>query len=159
MELATNTEQRSGANYDFVLVTRDDDFWLGPLDLNAFKAEANSSFKVFSKDCKTWSGMNDKTLLFGHNAAKGVLLRLYSDFWTMDDELEKSYNAESFLQRFVKLKGVVSAPVPFARLPTCDSTFVRNADGTARLCQKSFYLCDGLPEGSPFDKPDVCPFN
>merc|ERR1719264_702345 len=88
MGLAATNEQNTGTKYDFVLVTRDDDFWLGPLDLNAFKAEANSSFKVFSKDCKTWSGMNDKTLLFGHHAAKGVLLRLYSDFWTMDDELE-----------------------------------------------------------------------
>jgi len=159
MGLAATTERSTGTNYDFVLVTRDDDFWLGPLNLTEFKAEGNSSFKIFSKDCKAWSGINDKTLLFGRDAAENVLLRLYSDFWMKNDELEWSYNAEGFLQSFVKLKGIISVPVPFARLPTCDSIFVRNADGTAGLCQKGFYLCDGLPEGSPFDKPDVCPFS
>jgi len=147
----------SGKQYDFVLWTRDDDHWLGPLDLDSFLGDERAAWRVYSKGCLTWDGVNDKTLLFGGRAAEAMLGRLHSDFWLRDKRLEPAKNAESFLRAFAEVKGVEPVPVAFGRLPTADSVFAPAAAGAApRLCQKDRYLCSGLPAGPSFDQPVPC---
>lgn len=159
MAAMVQAEAASGAGYSFVLLTRDDDFWLGPLDLPSFAADPDSANRVYSKGCKNWDGINDKTLLFGRQAAGRVLGRIYGGFWTRDESLT-TYNVEMFLQNFVKLQNVTSVPVEFKRLPTCDSVYVKGPGGGPALCQKGFYLCPGpLPAGGGFLAPEVCPFS
>lgn len=159
MEAAVQTETDSGKSYDFVLLTRDDDFWMGPLDLPSFAADPNFSNQVYSKGCKTWGGLNEKTLLFGREAADRVLGQLYSDFWARHDELV-TYNVESFVNTFIRVHGARSVPVEFNRLPTCDSVYNRYADGSVQLCQRGFYLCpEALANTSQLLQPNICPMS
>jgi len=159
-ERLANLSAASGEEYDFVLWTRDDDHWLGPLDLGRFLADSKAPWRMYSKACLRFNGINDKTLLFGREAAKAMLGRLYTDFWLPEKSLEVQ-NAERFVEAFALVKGVESVPVPFGQLPTADSVFVRAAPGAeARLCQKDRYLCalgpPGLPSGQGFERPSPC---
>eukprot|EP00418_Pyrodinium_bahamense_P034453 CAMPEP_0179153824 /NCGR_PEP_ID=MMETSP0796-20121207/74827_1 /TAXON_ID=73915 /ORGANISM="Pyrodinium bahamense, Strain pbaha01" /LENGTH=600 /DNA_ID=CAMNT_0020855143 /DNA_START=245 /DNA_END=2047 /DNA_ORIENTATION=+ len=144
--------------YDFVLWTRDDDHWLGPLDLQVFLNDPKASGRVYSKGCLMWGGLNDKTLLFGRAAAEVMLARLFSDFWLPDARLERAKNAESFLRAFAEVKGVEPVAVPFGQLPTADSAFVRSgaAGAQPQLCQKEQYLCSDLPKGLGYEQPVLC---
>lgn len=146
--------------YEFMLVTRDDDHFLGQLNLSRFASWDNFRDRVFSKDCKTWYGVNDKTLLFGGEAANRTLRRLYSDFWMHDKRLD-TYNAEVFLKEFIKVKGAISTPVNFAEIPSSDSVWVKNKAGTPVLCQRPHYLCDRHPNENTsywqkLDEPNWC---
>lgn len=149
--------------YEFVVVTRDDDHFLGKLDMLRFAVNYdNATNRVFSKDCKTWWGVNDKTLVFGSTAAKKTLLRLYSDFWMPDKRLDGTRNPEQHLKNFFDVTGVISTPVPWAEIPSADSFWVMNKAGKPVLCQRQHYLCDQYPNGNPkywqkLDQPDWCP--
>jgi len=149
-------ERAYGFSYDFVLVTKDDEHWLGSLNISTFFADSNHSRRVFTKECLQWWGVNDKTLLFGRQAAEAVLPRLYSDFW-MDDPALNTVNTETFWAALFKIRGVESWPVEFHRLPTCDSIYLKREDGTPYLCQKQWYMCPGLPTGEGFEQPEFCP--
>lgn len=149
-------ERAMGVQYDFVLLTRDDDHWMGPFDLLSFKAENGHENNVYSRNCKTEGGINDKTLLFGRLAAERVLERLYSDFWMRDKRLE-AWNAEAFWKAFIHVKGVRSKQVSLSRLPTAASVFVNNSQGNFYLCQKRYKICASLPKRDIFEQPVVCP--
>lgn len=150
--------------YDFVLWTRDDDQWLGPLDITAFIDDHNSTWRLYSKDCKSWGGINDKTLLFGWEAAKALLRRIYTDFWLPHERLSSVFNAEEYLAALARLRGVESVPVPYCRLPTAVAAYARplgQQDGTPgappALCHNFDKLCGVVPDRPEFEKPVLCP--
>jgi hypothetical protein len=155
MNLTMLTAAQGRFTYDYVLWTRDDDYWLGPFDLPPTTPEESFNV-VFSKGsgCNAWGGINDKTLLYGWGAAQNLLGRYYSDFWDPDTSLN-TYNMETFLSAFTAFKGMTSSPLAWEKLPTMDSVYIE-VDGAPKLCQKSSYRCEGLPEGPPFEVPDYC---
>jgi len=124
----------------FVLVTRDDNFWLGPLNLDLFLHMPNSSETVYSKDCKSFKGINDKTLLFGRTAAKRGIRGLFKNFWDKDASLQTK-NAETFWQAHLQLCNVTSTPVPLQSLPTADAVY-QMVQGQRTQCLRKFYMCN-----------------
>lgn len=135
-------ETRDDFRYTWILVTRDDDFWLGDLDLSVFYSQQQKGV-VFSKDCLNWGGMNDKTLLFGRNAATTIITAFANDWWKQG-EVE---NAEQLLLMIANRTGMVSVPVPIKQLPTSDAMYERSWDGiSSTLCLRSFYECDYIKD-------------
>merc|ERR1719507_128094 len=90
---AATVEKAEGISYDLFLVTRDDSYWIGPLKIDHFLSVLGHRGMVFSRGCKQWGGLNDKVLLFGRDAGKQVLSRIYTDFWYPDMSLV-TFNAE-----------------------------------------------------------------
>jgi len=159
MHKVKDVEMEHGFSYDFVLLTKDDDHWLGPLDISRFQSNPTHPNDVYFKDCLRFSGVNDKTLLFGRRAAEAVLTRLYSDFWEPRREFVTG-NIEHFWRNFLVVNGADMRPASFSLLPTCDSIYVKGDDGTPYLCQKKFYMCKeyaDLPQDGSFEQPEFCP--
>jgi len=160
MHKVQDVEKANGFSYDFVLVTKDDDHWLRPLDISRFLAQPTPhNTTVYSKNCLNWGGVNDKTLLFGRQAAEAVLPRLYSDFWMETPDLVTN-NIETLWRGIFKIRDVISWPVDFELLPTCDSIYLRGDNGMPYLCQKSCYMCKEyalLPTDRRFEQPKLCP--
>merc|ERR1719195_1108243 len=163
MHQLQDVERTHRFSYDFVLVTKDDDHWLGHFDISAFLAVSDHPKHVFSKNCQRWGGVNDKTLLYSRQAAEAVLPRLYRDFW-MEEPTLNTGNTQQYLAALFKLKGVESLVVPLHRLPTCDSIWVKRYDGSFTLCQKEYAMCRKfwgcgaplLPTGEGWEKPKFC---
>merc|ERR1719195_646326 len=116
MHQLQDVERTHGFSYDFVLVTKDDDHWLGPFNISTFFAVSDNPKHVFSKNCLRWGGVNDKTLLYSRQAAEAVLPRLYSDFWIEEPTLNTA-NPEQYLAARFKLQGVESVFVALHHLP------------------------------------------
>lgn len=162
VEIAVNR-----AYYNFVLVTKDDEHWLGVFKLRHFTQYDNLTHRVFSKNCITNGGINDRTLLFGRQAFHRVLPKLYTDFWMPSERLDNTTNVEEYLQEFMKIKGIISTPVSFYELPTADSIFVLDPMRGPRLCQKKRYLCIVNPNVNAkrrhelgqqdLEQPKLCP--
>jgi hypothetical protein len=121
----------------FVLVTRDDDYWLAPLNLELFLNRSDCQNSVFYKSCLQFGGLNDKTFLFGGSAARRTLDKIFDEFW--DPELDVG-NAERFWAARAQLKGVNTTGVPLEELPTAGAVFQRQ-DGVHTQCLHSYYLC------------------
>jgi len=159
MRKIQEVEEVNHFSYDFVLVTKDDDHWLGPLDMGWFLAVPEHDQAVFSKDCLEFNGINDKTLLFGRTAAERVLPRLYTDFWNPNFDLETD-NIETLWLALVYTKGARSSPVSLEKMPTCDSVYVQRKHGLPYLCQKECYMCEdyeNFPNDGRFSQPHFCP--
>jgi hypothetical protein len=119
---------------DFVLVTREDDLWLGPLHLDEFKASQNS---IFTRNCAEFYGVNDKTLLFGREAAKKILKNIYSNYTSV----KESFNAEQHLKRFIEGQSAVSVRVPWGKLPTVEVVYnTENDQEENDLCVSGSYM-------------------
>jgi len=73
-------------------VTREDDYWLAPrlIDIQDFQMD---SMKVAVTPCVHSSGVNEKTVLMGHDAAD-VMLRIYQAWQKGDMRLEGTRTAE-----------------------------------------------------------------
>jgi len=129
-------------DYDFVLVTRDTDLWLRELDLSVLPNPTGST--VFTKACKTWNGVNDKTFLFSGDAAKSVLLHVYDDFFNETYHvLDNTKNAEEFWHKLItQVHGVQSLPIRPASIPTVDA-FWRFRNGSKEICVNAKYRCQG----------------
>lgn len=162
-KLANRCVTNSSVPPDFLLITHDDDQWMGPLTLSNFSSRTNASRKVFSKDCNTWLGINDKTLLLGRDAASVILSRLYNGFWTQSNELDEACwsrdhtwrvrNLECYLLHWVHVQGMTSEPVDWQLLPTYTSAWMN--DGT--LCQRTLYS-KWISKACGLDKlPKACP--
>jgi len=144
---------------DFVLVTRDDDHWNGPLRLNSFSSLHEASKKVFTKNCNQHGGVNDKTLLFGRDAALAILPKLYSGFWdnesTLDQtptELDMTWNPERYLKTMFEFRGVGSHSVEWQLLPTSTSVYQMIGQSPI-LCRRPFYDC---PDMAAYKVIPVC---
>lgn len=120
---------------DLVLVTRDSDMWMHSLNLTFFEQDREQSHKVYAKNCMTFGGLNDKTLVFGREAGKKVLSTIYSKFWS-DDKALVTDNAEQFIERFISHCGMKSQGINFDALPTVDGIYSGD-----RLCVVNFYAC------------------
>jgi hypothetical protein len=124
----------AGSSRDFVLVTREDDQWLGPLRLDEFTSQSNT---VFTRNCAEFYGVNDKTLLFGREAARKVLKAVYSNFTSVTS----SFNAEQHLKRFIEGQSAVSATVPWGKLPTVEVVYQSDNDSAEKdLCVSGSYM-------------------
>jgi len=154
-ETLFNRTVADNVEYDFILVTRDDDHWLGPLNLTDFEKDAHASNTLFTKNCKQFYGINDKTLLFGKKAARAVLGAIYTHFFDPVSSYVTS-NAETFLMNFAKNRGVRLKAVAFESIPTADSVYVQENNEPPYLCQKEFYLCANLSLAQ-MEQPITCP--
>jgi len=148
LQQAARIEALEQFQYDLVLVTRDDDYWVEPLRLTGFMQGLNWRRTVFSKDCNLWGGINDKTLLFGREAAKRILGRIFTDFWLPTQRLNVK-TAEHFVSVFAKMKRVVSRVVAFQLLPTFVSVYVGNST-MSKLCISPIDSCH-VPVGVNFE--------
>jgi hypothetical protein len=127
--------------YDFVLVTRDTDLWLRELDLGHF-APVNDGPTVFTKGCKMYKGVNDKTFVFTGDASKAVLSRIYDNFFEERySVLNKCKSAEQYWSRLIKkVHHVHSLPLQPSYIPTADAHW-RSTNGSKEICVKIRYLC------------------
>lgn len=128
--------------FDYVLLDKDDNEWLAPFNLLKIMAGYLAPHAVYSKNCRNFDGINDKTLLFTWTAAVSMLGRISSDMWVPDPRLN-SVNSEIFWMHLAATKSVHSTPVDASLLPTSDSVYVQVQNET-RLCQKDFYICPEL---------------
>lgn len=150
-------ESKKNQPYDFYLITRDDDNWLGPLDLDKFSNKPQASGAVFTRGCKTFSGVNDKTFLMGAKAGEVIAGSMITSFWDPVPAYSTK-NVESFWAAFInhRLPGG-SKPVPLGELPTAESAYWKGEDGHFSLCAKGEYYCGGLPQTPEFTQPQICP--
>merc|ERR1719343_1228470 len=79
-------------SYTAVVATREDDYWLAPrlIDIQDFQMD---SMKVSVAPCLHSSGINEKTVIMGHDAAD-VVLRIYQAWQKGDMRLEGTRTAE-----------------------------------------------------------------
>lgn len=135
-------EKIGNFKYDFLLLTRDDDEWLGPLQMEPIQATTDKiKHAMFSKNCKQFGGYNDKTLLFGREAADRILGNMFQYAMSHIRELP-GRNPESFLKLFVEKQGVEAHEVDFKWMPTTCSSFIKGAEGQIELCQKKSKTCE-----------------
>lgn len=154
-------EKANGFRYDYVLHTRDDDHYIGPLkipekmSIGVTRAEADNI--VFHKLCNTWGGVNDKTLLFGRAAAEKVLTRLYSNFWQAlpEEDTTEAPNPEVYLNRIINAQGAHCRGVPWEDLSTTDAVYEDGPQGY-RLCAKPAYWPCGDGDHPSLDKVHFC---
>jgi hypothetical protein len=119
---------------DFVVLTRDDDHWLLPFDLDFFSAQSGTA--VYTKNCAVfWGGVNEKTFVFSWDAADKLLSRLYSDFWIDDPQLVTG-NIETYWQQWIKKNSFAHQAVAL-KIPTATVGYQ-----DAALCIKPFYACN-----------------
>jgi len=156
LEMLFNQTLMNGPEYDFVLMTQDDDEWLGPLNMTYFESMRDSSNTLFTKDCLKWGGINDKPQLYGGKAAKKVLSKIYTGFFADSDPRITTSNGEKFLQEFATKRGAKLKSVPFGSLPTSSSVYTQQGVEPPHLCQKPRYLCNDLPSSSEFERPRLC---
>ena len=137
-------ERENNAVYQFVVWTRDDAFWLGPIQLCAFPT-ATSGNVLYSRNCLWFGGINDKTVVMGRKAAAAVMVA-YTAFWNPRLSLGGE-NAEQYLMWLARQQRVLVRGIDFALLPSTDCMVVAK---TRQLCLKRFYSCLlTLPPWSP----------
>jgi len=126
VEKSASVEKADQFQYDMFLVTRDDDYWMRALDLTNVRSDPEKAVSVYSKNCYTWNGINDKTLLFGRTAAHAIITHFMEKF--IDPEMGKIFisrnaqAAESILQVITDFSGMKSKPLPFDQIPTVIAT-------------------------------------
>ena len=142
--ISRGVERAHAARYRLVAWTRDDTFWLGPIQMCAFlKLAADEA--LFTRNCLCQGGINDKTVVMGRRAAAEVMLA-YTAFWDPRPYLE-GFNAENYLLRLAQARRLAVRAVDFALLPSIDS-MIRHS--TRRPCVKRVYSCLlTLPPWSP----------
>ena len=136
-------EARYNAQYRFVLWTRDDAFWPSPIQLRYFLNETDPK-TVYGRNCATYGGINDKTVLLGRQAAP-QMMTAYSAFFNPTWNLETG-NAEQYLLKLAQVRTGDMVPqtrptvkqVSFAYLPSLDAMANRR---TRQICIKMFYAC------------------
>lgn len=128
MESVEREERQSGA-YGYVLWAKDDGYWLNSLRMSSFARPGDQNM-VFSQNCLTFGGINDRSLLFGRKAAGAMLMHVYSDFFQKEKPLN-SFNSEAYWLMLSKLYGVTSVTVEPTALASLNSA-IKN--GT--LCQR-----------------------
>eukprot|EP00928_Gymnodinium_smaydae_P008012 TRINITY_DN12879_c0_g1_i1.p1 TRINITY_DN12879_c0_g1~~TRINITY_DN12879_c0_g1_i1.p1 ORF type:complete len:578 (+),score=125.82 TRINITY_DN12879_c0_g1_i1:49-1734(+) len=150
-------EEKHGFRYSFVLLSRDDAYWLGPVLIPSFVRPAGDYLgpaRIFTRSCALFWGFNDKVAMLERAAAE-AWLPLYSSFYhDSDDSLERSQGAEAFALQLIRLKGLAHYEVPFSQLPSLDSQF-EVSNGNAAVCIKPFYIRNCVAK-LPKSAPDEC---
>lgn len=137
--------------YDSVLLTRDDDDWVGSFKLaEVTKNATDVSNAMFTKQCKGFggSGYNDQTLLFGRHAADKILGNIFP--YVMDHLGQMPLYAEHFFKQFAdEIAGVEVHELSFHHVPAAVATYFKPyvGGGRPRLCHKKRYLCPSEQEG------------
>lgn len=135
--VAEGVERKSGKQYKFVLWTRDDAHWLfRPSSLHSLSKARHAASTVFSRNCKTWYGINDKTVLLGRTAAR-FMLTAYTSFWSPDQALDDTFNSEIYLMRLANLSGLELKAVEFSALPSVDAVI----GNQSQICLVPEYSC------------------
>jgi len=126
--------------YNFVMTAREDTSWLSPLNMHSFDKASNKN-SVFSKNCAQWAGLNDKTFVFGREAAGKCLIGLYTQFWNNG---VNDYNAERYWMRLFQSKGVQSVLVAPTELASSDTKWQ-----SGKPCQHVQAFCAAAYAKSP----------
>jgi hypothetical protein len=176
MNATLSNAKSGGFAYDYVLWDKDDNYWLGDFVLPPDALNPHAGRTVFVRDWMgSWpcavrvTGVSDKVMLFGREAALAVLPRLYSDFWSGNLNLNTS-STENYLGILI---GVVKAmkiqKLPHPYFAGFDSAYFEDDFGQVALCLKpstsgsTEYLndesMDSLPECTMADnvsKETIC---
>merc|ERR1712129_340757 len=108
--------------------------------MDYFLTQKKAHRTLYSKDCKTWNGINDKTVVLGRTAAD-IMLRAYSAYWNPRPALV-SWNAEIFLKKLAESRGIKLRPVSHEYLPTGDGMLI---GGRTPICIFRCYWCGPNP--------------
>eukprot|EP00928_Gymnodinium_smaydae_P093917 TRINITY_DN7828_c0_g1_i1.p1 TRINITY_DN7828_c0_g1~~TRINITY_DN7828_c0_g1_i1.p1 ORF type:complete len:353 (-),score=40.03 TRINITY_DN7828_c0_g1_i1:465-1469(-) len=154
MEQMIVHERESHMTYEAVVWSKDDEHWFGPPLIDEMMKLSGFNNTVLTKACKQFKGVNDKTLIFGREAAQRVLPHLVSQLQTTSKKF-KTRNTEDFVSQVLQRMGVASRPVPVDWIPTADS-FYQSCDGELVLCQMSYYYCDFPASFKPAQTPRKC---
>jgi hypothetical protein len=143
MNTALSNADSGGFAYELVLWDRDDTYWLGDFVLPPDASGPHAAQTVFVRDWMgTWpcgtrtTGISDKVILFGRQAAKAVLPSLYSDFWLDNPNLNTS-TAEEYLGILIKkAKALKIQALPYPYFAGFDSVYFEDDSGQVALCLK-----------------------
>jgi len=95
--------------YSIVVVARDDDYWIGPYNLNAVEYLDNP-YLTRVIPCLESHGINDKAVIMGRKSAD-ALLTTYADWkGELGDELMGTRNAEEFWFKKALASGLTLVP-------------------------------------------------
>mmetsp|Transcript_9278 Transcript_9278/g.26668 ORF Transcript_9278/g.26668 Transcript_9278/m.26668 type:complete len:451 (-) Transcript_9278:107-1459(-) len=125
--------------YLLAMWVRDDAFWMADIgSLSKLLAAPKATRSVWSRNCGSWGGINDKTVIVGRQAA-GALLQLFSGF--MKGGVGKpSKNAEVYLLHAVRAAGLERRRVTFNQLPEASAMLVGDPP---RVCILNTTWCGG----------------
>eukprot|EP00445_Apocalathium_hangoei_P007812 CAMPEP_0203859022 /NCGR_PEP_ID=MMETSP0359-20131031/11597_1 /ASSEMBLY_ACC=CAM_ASM_000338 /TAXON_ID=268821 /ORGANISM="Scrippsiella Hangoei, Strain SHTV-5" /LENGTH=458 /DNA_ID=CAMNT_0050775853 /DNA_START=10 /DNA_END=1386 /DNA_ORIENTATION=- len=146
-------EKQLGRNYTLAMWTRPDSYWFGNITSPADLLSKNhSSTTVWTQDCKSAAGLNDKSAILGRQAA-GIMFKAYSRF----------YNTKSitryFRGRMANAERYLLAVAPEGRLQVERLNFwsLPNMDGmllaSGKVCFIVLYWCPA----SGIKGPNMCP--
>ena len=106
--MSLGVERAHNASYKLVMWTRDDALWLDRVQLCPFAWQPDLHKTLFTRNCLSWDGINDKSVVMGRAAAARVMLA-YTAFWDPRYFLEVD-NAETYLMQWARLnRGVCPA--------------------------------------------------
>lgn len=138
-ERALQAEQDLRMNYSLALWMREDSFWGERIsDLGQLARTPDAARALWSKGCKTFAGINDRTVLLGREAAE-VMLRAWSWYLKPAPPLQ-SDNAEVYLQALATSAGLDLRVLMPLQLPSMDAVFV---GGAQPICIVGWYSCLG----------------
>ena len=155
-------ERATGTRYRWVLWTREDSHWFAPLELATFKRHA-----VHGKACGGFGGWNDKVWLMDRAWAP-AMLSMYEAFHAEHPakcvdlaaargggaaarasvDFLAAPSVEQFRERVGKLRRVPFTKHPPEALPTMDSYYREEADGTWKLCFPKIYAKGCVPSAN-----------
>merc|ERR1712129_516482 len=117
--------------------SRDDTRWVDRLvDVRKLMDSTPDAYKsVWSKDCKQWTGINDKVVFMGRTAAS-VLMNAWGAYWRAAPALA-SVNAELYLKVLASSKGLTLRVLSHRNMPSGDAMHL----GMGRYCFIKQYWC------------------
>eukprot|EP00041_Stephanoeca_diplocostata_P037203 m.1395877 g.1395877 ORF g.1395877 m.1395877 type:complete len:479 (-) comp24994_c1_seq40:2591-4027(-) len=149
---AQSFEAASGFKYNWVLWTREDTAWLLPLQLNwrTFPTGFHVNGVVYTRDCLTWANVSDKVLLMDREAASTLLVHLYRDFYNYTGTELESVNAETYINKVLKLHGIMHVIPGTNVLAASDARYERWKDNGPYFCYRKKYMCHDYKFGAAF---------
>merc|ERR1711972_279678 len=116
--------------------TRDDAYWIDKVgSLAALLRKQTSNHTVWSKNCKYWGGINDKTVIMGRHAA-GMLFTAYSSY-LKPTPLFRSMNSEIYLSLLAERRRLLKVRLPHEYMPCWDGMLF----GQDQICLVKKYWC------------------
>jgi len=127
------TEAKMGRQYQLVFQLLAESYWTGDiLTPHLLQKEANFRGTLWTKQGCGYGGMNADAVILGRSAAP-VLMTLFSSF--MSGGLpESTDNAQQYMLKLVKGRGVIVRQVPFAQLPEGTARYAPAEGGAAPVC-------------------------
>mmetsp|Transcript_145509 Transcript_145509/g.466324 ORF Transcript_145509/g.466324 Transcript_145509/m.466324 type:complete len:426 (+) Transcript_145509:28-1305(+) len=146
-------EKQLGRNYTLAMWTRPDSYWFGNITSPADLLSKNhSSTTVWTQDCKSAAGLNDKSAILGRQAA-GIMFKAYSRFYNTKSITRyfrgRMANAERYLMAVATEGRLQVERLKFWSLPNSDGMLL----ASGKVCFIVLYWCPA----SGIKRPNMCP--